>query len=127
MRGYQKALAEGVHAPDDMLEDSADLLARRRLARAQDHYHRLAARPLIDVDRKETALIIVGVEQRELLVAVNRIECVIDVEHDRSGLVAIAIAELVHHRGHHPAKLDLRGCVLQPRHGRLRTQRITTL
>src|SRR5438477_150321 len=43
-------------ASDDMLEDSADLLARRRLARAQDHCHRLAARPLIDVDRKETAL-----------------------------------------------------------------------
>src|SRR5512136_1469618 len=53
-------------ALDDMLQDGADFLARRRLAFAQDHRHRLAGRPFIDVDRQETALVIMGVEQREL-------------------------------------------------------------
>ena len=61
-------------ALDDVLQDGADFLARRRLAFAQDHRHRLAGRPFIDVDRQETALVIMGVEQRELLLAVHRIE-----------------------------------------------------
>src|SRR4051812_34152904 len=58
-------------ALDDVLQDGADFLARRRLAFAQDHRHRLAGRPFIDVDRQETALVIMGVEQRELLLAVQ--------------------------------------------------------
>ena len=114
-------------APDDMFEDGADLVARRRLAGAQDHRHRLAARPLVDVDRQKAALVVVGVEQRKLLVAMHRIERVVDVEHDRAGLAAVAVAELIHHRRHQPGKLDLRRRVLQPRHRRLRAQRLAAL
>ena len=43
------------------------LLARRRLARTQDHRHRAAGGGVIDVDRQEAALVMVGVEQRLLL------------------------------------------------------------
>ena len=70
-------------ALDDMLEDGAHFRPGRRLALAQDHRHRLAARRLIDVDRQKAALVVMGVEQRELLMAMHRIERVVDVERDR--------------------------------------------
>ena len=70
-------------ALDHMLEDGADLAPIGRLARAQDHGDRLAAGRLVDVDRQEAALVVVGVEQRQLLMTVHRIERVVDVERDR--------------------------------------------
>ncbi|BCH20054.1 hypothetical protein MesoLjLa_69050 (plasmid) [Mesorhizobium sp. L-2-11] len=52
---------------------AADLLARRGLARTQDHGDRTSGRGVIDVDRQEAALVVMGVEERELLMAVNDI------------------------------------------------------
>jgi hypothetical protein len=59
------------------------LFAGRRLALAQDHRHRFAAYRIIDVDRQKAALVVMGVEQRELLMAVHR--GIVDVERDRGG------------------------------------------
>jgi hypothetical protein len=52
------------------------------LAGTQDDGDRLAAGCIIDVDRQEAAVIVVGVEQRELSVAVNAIQRVVDIEDD---------------------------------------------
>ena len=59
---------------DQMPDEGADLDAGRRLSRAQENRHRLAA----DVDGEEAAGVVVGVEQRELLVAVHGIAGVVD-------------------------------------------------
>ena len=110
---------------DDMLEDRADLFAGRRLALAQDHRHRFAAYRiiLIDVDRQKAALVVMGVEQRELLVAVHRVAGIVDVERDRGRRAPVAFAEPIHQRRHQSGDLDLRRRILQPRHGGLRAQR----
>src|SRR5215204_3547619 len=102
---------------DDMLEDRADLFAGWRLARAQDHRHRLAAGRIIDVDRQKAALIVMGVEQRELLMAVHRFAGIVDVERDRGLRAPVAFAEPSHQRRHQSGDLGLRRRILQPRHG----------
>jgi hypothetical protein len=86
-----------------MLEEGADFGARRRLARAQENRHRLAAVYVIDVDRQEAAGVVVGVEQRQLLVAVHWVAGIVDVDQRRR----------------HPRRLKPRRCVLQPAHGGL--------
>ncbi len=50
-------------------EDGADLAPIGRLARAQDDGDRLVVRRLVDVDRQEVALVVVGVEKQQLLLA----------------------------------------------------------
>ena len=72
-------------AADQVLEEGADLRPRRRLARAQQNRHRLAAFHMIVVDGQEAASVIVGVEQRKLLVAVHGIAGVVDIERDGGG------------------------------------------
>jgi hypothetical protein len=56
--------------------------AARRLARPQDHRHGSALLGVVDVDRQEAAFVIMSVEQRELLMAVDDIAGIIDVERD---------------------------------------------
>ena len=75
---------------DHVLENGAHFPARRRLALAQDHRHRLASNPFVDMDRQETAFVVMGVEQRQLLIAMHRIERIVDVEDDRLGRPPIA-------------------------------------
>src|SRR5207342_3859647 len=58
---------------DDMFEDRAYLHPRWGLALAQDHRHRLAARPFVDMDGQKAALVVVGIEQGELLFAMHRV------------------------------------------------------
>src|SRR5574339_1015312 len=58
-------------AAGDVLDDAPHLPAGGRLARAQDHDHRLAALHVIDVDRHEAALLVVAVPEAELLAAVQ--------------------------------------------------------
>ena len=54
---------------DQVLDEGADLGPRRRLARARENRHRLAALHVIDVNGQKAARVVVGVEERELLVA----------------------------------------------------------
>jgi hypothetical protein len=79
------------------------------------------------VDRQEAALAVVGVEERELLLAVRRIAGVIDVEHEPPRHVGEAVAEQLNHRRHHPLEGGWTRQVLQPAHGRLRAQVLAAL
>jgi len=72
-------------AADQVLDEGADLGPGRRLARAQENRHRLAAFHMVDVDGQEAARVVMGVEQRELLVAVHRIAGIVDIERDGGG------------------------------------------
>jgi len=111
-------------ASDHVLEDGPHFPACGRLAFPQDHRHRLAAGSFVDVDRQEAAFVVVRVEQRQLLMTVHGIEGVVDIERDRGRRAAVTRAELVNHGRHRPRDLDLRGGILQPRHRRLRAQRL---
>jgi hypothetical protein len=56
--------------------------AARRLAGPQDDRHGPALLGVVDVDRQEAAFVIMSVEQRELLMAVDDIAGIIDVVTD---------------------------------------------
>jgi hypothetical protein len=106
----------------DMTQDERHLGTARCLARPQDHRHRLAARGLVDMDRQEAVPVMVGVEQRQLLLAVHPVLGVVDVEHDPPGHLLEAVAEQLDHGRHHALQRRRPGQVLQPAHGRLRAQ-----
>ena len=76
---------------------SRRFLARRRLAWTQDHRDGAARGGVVDVDRQEAALVVVGMEQRELLGAVDHVQGVVDVQGDRLGLMGVAGAPGVDH------------------------------
>ena len=109
-------------APHQVLEEGADLGARRRLAGAQENRHRLAALHMVDMHRQEAPRVVMGVEQRQLLAAVHRVAGVVDVQRDRRWRGRERAAEDVDQGGRHARHLDARGRVLQTAHGGLRTQ-----
>ncbi len=88
------------YAADQPAQVTADLDARWRLAGAQQHRDRTAGRRVIDVDRQEAALVVMGVEQRELLMAVNDIHRVVDVERHRLRRLGVAGAVEIDHHAH---------------------------
>ena len=65
--------------------------AARRLAGPQHDRHGPALLRVIDMDRQEAAFVIMGVEQRELLMAVDDIAGVVNVQRDGCRLARIAI------------------------------------
>ena len=69
--------------PDHPLEDRHDLLAGRPFPRPQNRRHQLPAFALVDVNRQITVLVVEGVEQGHLLMAMSRIFGVVDVQEDR--------------------------------------------
>ena len=93
-----------------------------RLAGAQDHGNRLAGRRLVNVDRQKAAAAVMGVEQRELLAAVNPILGVVDIQHNAPRHLVKAIAEQIDHRRHHAFERGRAGQVFEPADGRLRAQ-----
>ncbi len=64
----------------------AHLDTRRGLAGAQHDRDGTRALGVVDMDRQEAALVIMGVEERELLMPVHDIAGVVDIENDRRGL-----------------------------------------
>jgi hypothetical protein len=68
---------------------------------------------------QETAAVVVGVEQRQLLAAVDPVFGIVDVEHDPLRHLREAVAEQLDHRRHHALERDRSGQVLEPAHGRL--------
>ena len=72
-------------AADDMAQHQRDLGPVRRLAGAQDDSDGLAGRRLVNVDRQKAAAVVVRIEERELLAAVNPVLGVIDIEQDGRG------------------------------------------
>ena len=63
-----------------------------------------------------------SVEQRELLMAMHHIQCVVDIQRDRARRPPVAVAVGVNHRVGHAYNLAQRGCVLPARHGGLRAE-----
>ena len=108
--------------PDETAHVTAHLDAGGRLARPQDHGHRTAGRRIVDVDRQEAALVVVGIEERQLLVAVDHVDRVVDVEHDRLGRRGVAGAVEVDHHPAEPDEVAQSRRVLPARHGRLAHQ-----
>ena len=101
---------------------ATDLDAGRRLARPQDHRHRTTGGGVVDVDRQETAFVVVGIEQRQLLMTMNHVDRVVDVEHDRRGRRGVAGAEEIDHHPAEPDEIAQGRHVLPSRHGRLAHQ-----
>jgi hypothetical protein len=66
----------GADSADKVAQNQQHLGTVRGFAGPQDHHDRLARTRFVDMDRQETALVIVGVEQRELIAGI------VDVEHD---------------------------------------------
>src|SRR3954454_14603810 len=89
--------------PDETADMATDLDAGGSLAGPQDHGHRTTAGGVVDVDRQKAALVEVGVEERQLLMAMHDVDCVVDVEHDRLGGCGVARAVEV---DNHPAEPD---------------------
>ncbi len=86
---------------DDMPEDSCRLRAGGPLAGTQQRQHRLGCRRLEDVDGLEAVAVVMGVEQRQLLAAVDRVVGIVDVEHDAFRHAGEAVAEQIDHRQSH--------------------------
>jgi len=74
----------------------------------------------LDMDRQKAALIVMSVEQRQLLMAVNRIRGVVDIQRDGPWWPRMALAPQVHHPMPQPDQCARR--VLQPRQRWLRGQ-----
>ena len=81
----------------------AHLAARRRLARPQDHRHRARGGGVVDVDRQEAAVIVMGVEQRQLLLAVDHVAGIVDVQGDGGWRLGVAGAVQI---DQHPPEPD---------------------
>ena len=80
-----------------------------------------------DVDGLEAVLVIMGVEQRQLLAAVDGIVGIVDVEDDALGNTVEAFAKQIDHGQPHARQLAPRRRVLEPRQGWLRHQIATGL
>lgn len=112
---------------DDVLHNPGRLFSGGPLAGAQQRQHRLARGCLEDVDGLEAVLVIMGVEQRQLLAAVDGIGRIVDVEDDALGNAVEAFAEQIDHRQPHARQLAPRWRILKPRQGWLRHQIATAL
>ena len=109
-------------AADEPTQVAAHFLTRRGLAGTQQYRYRPRHRRVIDMDRQKTALVVMGIEERELLVTVDDIKSVIDVERHRCGRGRIAGTIEIDHDTHQPDQVAPRRRVLPARAGRLRTQ-----
>jgi len=78
--------ANMAHKPAQM---GAHFDARRRLAGAEHDRDEARALGVVDVDRQKAALVVMGVEQRELLMSMHDIAGVVDIEHDERGLALV--------------------------------------
>ena len=107
-------------APDDPAQMAAHFLAGRRLAGTQNDCDGTPSGGVVNMDRKEAALIIMRIEQRQLLMTMRDIAGVVDIERDglrRRGVTgAIKIDEDA--AQFHDFAQGRR--VLPTRHGRLR-------
>ena len=114
-------------APDNVSQDPCRVGAGRPLARTQQRQHRLGGGRVEDVDGLKAVPVIMGVEQRQLLTAMDGIGGIVDVENDAARNAPEAVAEQIDHRQPHARQLAPRGRVLEPGQGRLRHQVATAL
>ncbi len=107
---------------DEPAQMGAHLDAGGRLAGPQHDRDGTAALGVVDMDRQKAALVVMGVEQRELLMAVHDIAGVVDIENDGRGLAFVGRHPLIDERAGQADRILQRRRVLQPRQRRLRTQ-----
>lgn len=88
----------------------------------QNHRHWPAGGDVIDVDRQETALIVMAVEQRKLLMPVHHLERVVNVKRDRSRRRREGRAIQIDHYLAQPNDLTQRRRILPARYSRLGAQ-----
>lgn len=93
---------------------AADFRPRRCRAGPQQHRHRARCRGVIDMDRQKAAFIVMGVEQRQLLMAVLDIDGVGDVERDRGRRAAVTGTVQVDHGMGHANDCAQVGRILPP-------------
>ena len=96
--------------------------AARRLAGPQHDRHGPALLRVVDVDRQKAAFVIMSVEQRKLLMAVDDVAGIIDVERDRCRLAWVAIHPCVDQNVGQSDHVAQARSILQPRQRRLGTQ-----
>jgi hypothetical protein len=82
-------------------EEGTGLGPRRPPGRAEHRGHGTAL-AVEHHDRLEAVLVVVGVEEPQLLLAMDGVEGVIDVQHDAAGHLAEAGAVQPHHGAGHP-------------------------
>jgi hypothetical protein len=110
--------AEGA---DETAEKGADLRALGPLCRTQ-HGGNEAAVAVEHDNRLEAVFVVMGVEQTQLLAAMDRIESVVDVEGDPTRDLAERRTVEIDQRPGQADERSLLGQILQPRNGRLRAQ-----
>ena len=88
-------------AADDVAQDPRRLVTGWPLARTQQRQHRLGGRRVEDVDGLKAVLVVMGVEQCQLLAAVDGIRGIVNVEHDALGHALEAVAKQIDHRQPH--------------------------
>ena len=108
--------------PGQAAQMGAHFDAGRRLAGPQHDRDGAGSIGVVDVDRQKTALVIMGVEQRKLLMAVNDIAGVVDVERDRCRRRLVGGNPLIDEGVGQPDDVFELRRILQPRQCRLRTQ-----
>jgi hypothetical protein len=92
-----------------------NLNAARRLTGAQDNRNRPAAPGVVDVDRQKAVLVVMGVEQRKLLTAMDHVDGVVDVERHRARRPFVAVHPQVDQRVAQSDRLAQTRCILQAR------------
>ena len=108
--------------PYQAAQMGAHLVAARRLAGPQHDRHGSALLRVVDVDRQEAALVIMSVEQRELLMAVDDIAGIVDVERDGCRLARVAIHPCIDQSVGQSDHVAQARSILQARQGWLGTQ-----
>ena len=114
--GVGPAAADVAEQPPDM---SCRLSTRWRLAGTQQHGDRSPGRGVIDMDRHETALTMMAVPERELLISVHDIAGIIYIQRHRRRRGRIAGAIYADHLSHHARQFACGRRILPPAHGRL--------
>ncbi len=92
-------------AADNVFQDPGRLLSGGPLAGAQQRQHRLARGRLEDMNGLEAIAVVMGVEQCQLLAAVDDIVSIVDIEHDALGNAVEAGAEQTDHGQPHARQL----------------------
>ena len=110
--------ADGAQQP---AQEGFDLLAARPLGGTK-HGGDEAALAVEHDDRLKSVFVVMGVEQPQLLAAMDRIERVVDVERDPLGNLVEGRAIEIDHGAAHAQQRASVGQILQPRDRRLRTQ-----
>ena len=116
--GARPVGADGAQQP---AQEGSGLLAAGPFGGAEDGGDE-AARAVEHDDRLKSVFVVMGVEQPQLLAAVNRVEGVVEVERDPLGNLAERRAIEIDHGAAHPQQRPDVRQILQPRDRRLRAQ-----